>query len=63
MCDSVYPYASCACVVQVCGSVSWPEADWPSGAPGEFPVVWQSIWPAALHLFIYYILFIYIYIY
>ncbi len=29
-------------------------ADWPSGAPGEFPVAWQPIWPAALHLFFYY---------
>ncbi len=33
-------------------------ADWPSGAPGEFPVAWQPIWPAALHLFFYYYYFI-----
>ncbi len=26
-------------------------ADWPSGAPGEFPLAWQPIWPAALHNF------------
>ncbi len=30
-----------------------PGADWPSGEPGEFPVAWQPIWPAALHLFIF----------
>ncbi len=35
-------------------------ADWPSGEPGEFPVAWQPIWPAALHFFFFFFFFIYI---
>ncbi len=33
-------------------SYSLAGADWPSGEPGEFPVAWQPIWPAALHIFV-----------
>ncbi len=36
-------------------------ADWPSGEPGEFPVAWQPIWPAALHFFLYIIIIIILY--
>ncbi len=40
----------CVCVcVCVCAG-----ADWPLGEPGEFPVAWQPIWPAALHFFIFF---------
>ncbi len=42
---------------------SWqPGADWPSGEPGEFPVAWQPIWPAALRLFIFCIIYYYYFI-
>ncbi len=43
------------CVVLISG------ADWPSGAPGEFPVAWQPIWPADLHFFFFIIIIIYYY--
>ncbi len=33
-------------------SYSLAGADWPLGEPGEFPVAWQPIWPAALHIFV-----------
>ncbi len=38
---------------------SRPGADWPSGEPGEFPVACQPIWPAALHLFLFFFVFFY----
>ncbi len=49
--------------VGVCGVVWGSGADWPSGEPGEFPVAWQPIWPAALHFFFYiYIIYYYYFI-
>ncbi len=43
----------CVCIFSNVGhSYSLAGADWPSGEPGEFPVAWQPIWPAALHIFV-----------
>ncbi len=45
-----------------CTKALFTGADWPSGEPGEFPVAWQPIWPAALHFFFIYNLLLLFYI-